>query len=287
MQPVCWYAATASQQHSGTTCACYNEHLNLLEPCLQSLRSHPLGPEVELSSFSGNSSQVADSVPSSPALSPRLPPLPAQLEPEETTLDLQRWDEAPVSLGQRRKPREYELSAVNHSEASATLPAISQEPATIQPQQALLAQYSPPSAAGSASVASHSNGPQEAEFHTPSSQPDSHAAALELSGQQETQSQDDMLDNMFPSIKKIMPLGAAAQHSISAAHSQSVEPPQGNKVRYHQVNKHMAAFLRNVTCHDWCSGCTQHKPSCVHPCVDVMCCVRCHGHGQHNCWTAL
>lgn len=192
--------------------------------CVQSLRSHPLGPEVELSSFSGNSSQVAESVPSSPALSPRLlPALPAQLESEDTALELDRWNDIAVTLRQRKKLREYELSAVRHDQAPASPSMVSNQATPIQPQHTpSLAHNGSSSTAESVSDANVSNGLHDLEFHTPSSQPDAHNPALQPTGQHQTPSQESILDSMFPSIKKIMPVGTTA-HSASAAHAKPNE----------------------------------------------------------------
>ena len=196
---------------------------------MQSLRSHPLGPEIELSSFSGNSSQVAESTLSSPALSPRLPPLPAQLEPEDTTLQLDRWDEGPNRLRQRGKPREYELSVVDPAEEAAPVFPVTQQATEAQhSSQALSLQQQPSSAATSVSAMGNSTGMQEAD--TPSSLPDIQAATLEPLGHQQAQSQQSLLDDMFPSIKKIMPTGASAQHQSHPAAAQPADP-----VHHHQV----------------------------------------------------
>lgn len=200
---------------------------------MQSLRSHPLGPEIELSSFSGNSSQVAESTLSSPALSPRLPPLPAQLEPDDTTLQLDRWDEGPHRLRQRRKPREYELSVVDPAEEPAPVFPVTQQTTEAQhSSQALSLQQQSSSAATSVSAMSNSTGMHEADADTPSSLPDIQAATLEPLGRQQAQSQQSLLDDMFPSIKKIMPTGPSAQHHSHPAAAQPADPVHHHQVTY-------------------------------------------------------
>ena len=177
-------------------------------------------------------------------MSPRLPPLPAQLEPEESTLDLDRWDESPAQLRQRRKPREYELSSVNHSGTSASPAPVSHHAAEAQPQinnravqQHAWSAANPPS--------SQSNELHDAEFHTPSSEPDSQGTAVEPSGHEQRQTQDFVLDSMFPSIKKIMPGKSNAQHPNQTAQARPSGPHQDRQVRccLHHCSHHCSYCL--------------------------------------------
>lgn len=137
-------------------------------------------------------------------MSPRLPPLPAQLEPQDSGLELARWNEVPGHPQQRRKPQEFEMAAVDRPEGfqgyTSAQPSSSQhKPETSHSKQLGAQSATDPSVKESfVNMLSSQHGNESAELSEPLSQ-----------YQPQTQSQHSVLDDMFPSIKKILPAGSA------------------------------------------------------------------------------
>ncbi len=158
---------------------------------VQGLRSHPLGPEVELSSFSGNSSVAVASSPPSSEVSPGLlTPLPEQLESADSAGSeqaLNQWNNSSQGRRRARHVREYEMAVMDNPD---TMPHLSDRmPAsTSTGQQATDALSSLPV------------------FHASSSDPNTSDDQSSLS--QRLPSQEAALNNAFPSIRKITPTGS-------------------------------------------------------------------------------
>ncbi len=158
---------------------------------VQGLRSHPLRPEVELSSFSGNSSVAVASSPPSSEVSPGLlTPLPEQLESADSAGSeqaLNQWNNSSQGRRRARHVREYEMAVMDNPD---TMPHLSDRmPAsTSTGQQATDALSSLPV------------------FHASSSDPNTSDDQSSLS--QRLPSQEAALNNAFPSIRKITPTGS-------------------------------------------------------------------------------
>lgn len=172
----------------------------------QGLQSHPLGPEVELSSFSGNSSQAVGSSPRSCEVSPRLTPLPEQLEPADSSTfhqALNQWD-APVGTKQAEQVREYELAAMEHAEGnqhlSNSMPAASLHNQAITSSP--IRQH-----AGTASL-------DQPVFHTPAGSRSSDQSGPCSGLDHKLPSQEAALDEGFPAIRKITPVGSPEKETL-------------------------------------------------------------------------
>lgn len=171
----------------------------------QGLRSHPLGPEVELSSFSGNSSQAVGSSPRSCEVSPRMTPLPEQLEPADSSAfhqALNQWD-APVDTKQAEQVREYELSAMEHAEGNQNLsnsmrPTLYNQATTSSP----IRQH-----AGTASI-------DQPGFHSPAGSHSSNQSEPRSALHHKLPSQEAALDEGFPAIRKITPVGSPEKETL-------------------------------------------------------------------------
>lgn len=157
---------------------------------VQGLRSHPLGPEVELSSFSGNSSvAVASSLPSSEAPG-LLTPLPEQLESADSAGSeqaLNQWSKSPQGRRRARHVREYEMAVMDNPDTMPQLP--DRMPAS--------------TSTGRQPTEPQSSSPV---FHASSSDPNTTDDQSSLS--QRLPSQEAALNDAFPSIRKITPTGS-------------------------------------------------------------------------------
>jgi len=157
---------------------------------VQGLRSHPLGPEVELSSFSGNSSvAVASSLPSSEAPG-LLTPLPEQLESADSAGSeqaLNQWSNSPQGRRRARHVREYEMAVMDNPD---TMPQL------------------PDSMPASTSTGRQSTDPRSSSpvFHASSSGHNTSDDQALLN--QRLPSQEAALNDAFPSIRKITPTGS-------------------------------------------------------------------------------
>ena len=194
---------------------------------LQGLRSHPLGPEVELSSFSGNSSLAVTSSPRDSKLSPALTPLPEQLEPEDSDPSqhaLQQWSEAPQSVHrQPKRVREYELSAMDHQDSTQHL-------SSSMPEAPSHSQGHAPSPVTNQQQQTHPLA-EHASFHTPDNTPNSAASDLQPSMGHQLRSHEAILDDMFPSIRKITPIGSEDEDEPANASQASLH----SATQTHQV----------------------------------------------------
>lgn len=161
-----------------------------IEDSEEGLRSHPLGPEVELSSFSGNSSVAVASSPPSSEAPGLLTPLPEQLESADSAGSeqaLNQWSNSPQGRRRARHVREYEMAVMDNPDNTPQLP--DRMPAsTPTGQQATDSQSSSPV------------------FHTSSSGPNTCNDQSSLS--QRLPSQEAALNDAFPSIRKITPTGS-------------------------------------------------------------------------------
>lgn len=195
---------------------------------VQGLRSHPLGPEVELSSFSGNSSVAVASSPPSSEAPGLLTPLPEQLESADSAGSeqaLNQWSNSPQGRRRARHVREYEMAVMDNPDNTPQLP--DRMPAsTPTGQQATDSQSSSPV------------------FHTSSSGPNTCNDQSSLS--QRLPSQEAALNDAFPSIRKITPTGSP----------EDVESPlQGSYPHADNLDqvRHMLHVLRHqclpIRCH--------------------------------------
>lgn len=157
---------------------------------LQGLRSYPLGPEVELSSFSGNSSVAVASSPPSSEAPGLLTPLPEQMESADSAGSeqaLNQWSGSPPGRRRPRHVREYEMAVMDNPDTMPHLP--NRVPASTSTGQ----QFTDP----------RSSSPV---FHASSSDPSTSDDHFVLS--QRLPSQEAALNDAFPSIRKITPSGS-------------------------------------------------------------------------------
>lgn len=162
-----------------------------------------------MSSFSGNSSQAVGSSPRSSEVSPRITPLPEQLEPADSSSfqqALNQWDDAPVKGQQTDWVREYELSAMRHSEGTQHLS--SSTPADAPHHQATACTHSTQRHGRTAST-------DQSVFHTPEGSPQSSNRSEPRSSlDRKLLSQQAALDEAFPTIRKITPVGSPEQETL-------------------------------------------------------------------------
>ena len=157
---------------------------------VQGLRSHPLGPEVELSSFSGNSSVAVASSPPSSEAPGLLSPLPEQLESADSSGSeqaLHQWSNSPQGRRRARHVREYEMAVMDNPDTMPHLP--DRVPASTSTGRRLTDPRSSLPA-----------------FHASSSDPNTSDDQSLLS--QQLPSQEAALNDAFPSIRKITPTGS-------------------------------------------------------------------------------
>ena len=210
---------------------------------VQGLRSHPLGPEVELSSFSGNSSVEFVPSPRSCEASPRLIPL---AEPESRDADgsqqgLIYWNEDPQQVRQAKQVHEHEMAFMGrpHSMPAATLPG-SKKVASPESHQHI--------------TDSHTAQPI---FQTSSSPPESDASEQKSSLTHKLLSQEAALDDAFPSIRKITPHGSPGEEDAPLF----AELQPSNE---HQVYSSAAPFDDN-NCPDWDAWLRHAAPNQIKP----------------------
>ncbi|DBA93109.1 TPA: hypothetical protein ACH3X2_003427 [Trebouxia sp. C0005] len=156
----------------------------------EGLRSYPLGPEVELSSFSGNSSVAVASSPPSSEAPGLLTPLPEQMESADSAGSeqaLNQWSGSPPGRRRPRHVREYEMAVMDNPDTMPHLP--NRVPASTSTGQ----QFTDP----------RSSSPV---FHASSSDPSTSDDHFVLS--QRLPSQEAALNDAFPSIRKITPSGS-------------------------------------------------------------------------------
>lgn len=171
-------------------------------PLLQGLRSHPLGPEVELSSFSGNSSVAVASSPRSSEVSPRLTPLPEQLESADSASSeqaLNQWNEAPPGARKAKRVREYEMAVMDHPDTTQHSPDNMPAAALLDPGESDLPTNE-----------QHPTDPLTAQttFYAPDGSPNTDDSEPLSSLTHKLPSQEAALDDAFPSIRKITPVGS-------------------------------------------------------------------------------
>ena len=165
---------------------------------------------MELSSFSGNSSQAIGSSPRSSEPSPRLTPLPEQLESADSAASqqaLDRWDHSPGTSSQKDPVREYELSVMDRAEGTQHLP-------NNMPAAALLNQTDTPSSPSQRHARNSSVDQQD--FHTPKGSPGSQSE-LDSALFYKVPTQEAAVDELFPSIRKITPMGSPEDDTLHAS----------------------------------------------------------------------
>ncbi|KAL3137819.1 hypothetical protein ABBQ38_005075 [Trebouxia sp. C0009 RCD-2024] len=220
----------------------------------QGLRSHPLGPEVELSSFSGNSSQAVGSSPRSCEVSPRMTPLPEQLEPADSSAfhqALNQWD-APVDTKQAEQVREYELSAMEHAEGNQNLsnsmrPTLYNQATTSSP----IRQH-----AGTASI-------DQPGFHSPAGSHSSNQSEPRSALHHKLPSQEAALDEGFPAIRKITPVGSPEKETLHGGASFANPLPADQADASHDSQVPTKPFLDSHSAHK------QEQPSISQPAADL------------------
>lgn len=157
-------------------------------------------------------------------MSPRLTPLPEQLEPADSSKcqqALDHWDDAPVEAKQAHRVREYELSAMKDSDST---PQCSNSTFAAAPHNQVTA--------FSNSIQRHSRtaSTEQPAFHTPEgsrscnqSQPCS-ALGHKLPSQEES-----VLDEAFPTIRKITPVGSPETDETLHGHFSCANPLQADQ----------------------------------------------------------
>lgn len=159
-----------------------------------------------MSSFSGNSSQAVGSSPRSREVSPRLTPLPEQLEAADSDAShqaLDQWD-APIEAKQADQIREYELSAMQHSEGNQPF-------ANSMPSAALHSQGTTPNPTQRQGRTASTHQPV---FCNPEGSHSSHQSEPRSALHHKLPSQEAALDEAFPTIRKITPVGSPEKETL-------------------------------------------------------------------------
>lgn len=162
-------------------------------------------------------------------MSPKMTPLPEQLESADRNniqQALSQWDAAPVTHQQVDQVREYELSAMQHSEGTPQLS--NSTPASAPHNQAASPTHSTPRHGGNAST-------DQPVFHSLQHSPQSSDKSETYSSlAHKLPSQEAALDEAFPTIRKITPVGSPDKETLhgSVSLANLLQPDQtyaGNK----------------------------------------------------------
>ena len=159
-------------------------------------------------------------------------PLPEQLEPADSSSfqqALHQWDEAPVRDQQADRVHEYELSAMRHSEGTQHL--ASSKPAAAPYNQAVTCTHYPQQHARIASM-------DQPVFHTPEGSPQPSNESEPCSSlDHKLPNQDAALDEAFPTIRKITPVGSPEKETLHGGDSSanSLQADQAHGLSSSQV----------------------------------------------------
>lgn len=134
-------------------------------------------------------------------------PLPAQLEPADSSFQqaLNQWDDAPLTDQQADRVREYELSAMKHSEGTQHLS--SSTPAAGPHNQAAACTHSSQRHGRTASM-------DLPAFHPPEGSQPADQSEPRSSLDHRLPSQEAALDEAFPTIRKITPVGSPEEETL-------------------------------------------------------------------------
>lgn len=141
-------------------------------------------------------------------MSPRVTPLPEQLEPADSSFQqaLNQWDDAPLTDQHADQVREYELSAMKHPEGTQHLS--SSTPAAAPHNQATACTHSSQRHGRTAFR-------DQPAFHPPEGSPQPSDQSGPCSSlDHRLPSQEAALDEAFPTIRKITPVGSPEEETL-------------------------------------------------------------------------